>query len=250
MAKTKKIISAGPLVVEALYSRCSRHDSPTVRAAKRKASSEAQQWMNRIYSYQKLELMLAANFPTPGSALVLTMGYDDAHLPPDRKTAAARLKRFRTQLAAERKARGQRLVMFWNIENKHGEGRYHHHVVINATGDDLELVRRLWDQGDNIEARPLRVDKEKNYETLARYLAKEGPEKLGCRSWSCTRNAKRPEVETFTVPDDTQIQPPSGSTILKDAYERTDWAAFRVVKYLAPNWERAGRVKARRRRKR
>ena len=250
MAKTKKIISAGPLVVEALYPRCSRHDSPAARAAKQKASSEAQQRMNRIYSFQKLELMLAANFPTPGSALVLALTYDDTHLPPDRKAAAARLKRFRTRLAAARKARGQRLVMFWNTEHAHGAGRWHHHVVINATGDDLDLIRSLWAEGDNIEARPLRVDKEHNYETLARYLAKEGPERPGCRSWSYTRNAVKPEMETFTVPDDTQLQPPSGSTILRDVTERTDYSYYRVVKYLAAGWDGGPRLHTRRRRKR
>ena len=132
----------------------------------------------------------------------------------------------------------------------HGAGRWHHHVVINATGDDLDLIRSLWAEGDNIEARPLRVDKEHNYETLARYLAKEGPERPGCRSWSYTRNAVKPEIETFTVPDDTQLQPPSGSTILRDVTERTDYSYYRVVKYLAAGWDGGPRLHTRRRRKR
>ena len=140
--------------------------------------------------------------------------------------------------------------MFWNTEHAHGAGRWHHHVVINATGDDLELIRSLWAEGDNVEARPLRVDKEHNYETLARYLAKEGPERPGCRSWSYTRNAVKPEMETFTVPDDTQLQPPSGSTILRDVSECTDYSCYRVVKYLAAGWDGGPRLHTRRRRKR
>ena len=65
--KTKKIIVAGSLVVEALYSRAQRTDSPKVRAAKQRASSEAQARMNRKYSYQRLELMLASRLPVTTS---------------------------------------------------------------------------------------------------------------------------------------------------------------------------------------
>ena len=43
--KTKKIIQAGALVLEAVYPRGSAHDSPRTRAGKRKLSSEAQQRM-------------------------------------------------------------------------------------------------------------------------------------------------------------------------------------------------------------
>lgn len=250
MAKTKKIIHAGSLVIEAIYPRGSRHDSPKVRAAKQKASSAAQVRMNQIYSYQKLELMLAANFPRPGSGLVVTLTYNDNNLPFARKLANDRLKYFRAKLSAARKAKDQELVMFWATESRHGDGRYHHHCVINNTGEDYSLIRQLWEYGEDIEIVPLRVDKEKNYATLARYMAKEEREKVGLRAWSYTRNAKKPETETFTVPDDTQIQPPSGSTVLQDAYERTDYAAYRVVKYLAPGWERQPKPRAKRRRRR
>ena len=61
-------------------------DSPRARASKRKLSSEAQKRMNAKYSYQKLELMLAANF-LPGD-LVVSLTYDDRHL----AQAAARLQ--------------------------------------------------------------------------------------------------------------------------------------------------------------
>lgn len=89
MAKTKwkKIIVAGPLVMETVYPGCARHDSPRARSSKRKLSSEAQKRMNAKYSYQKLELMLAANF-LPGD-LIVTLTYDDRHLPRSREEAKA-----------------------------------------------------------------------------------------------------------------------------------------------------------------
>lgn len=247
MAKTKKIIQAGPLVIEALYPRCSRKDGPKARTAKQKASTEAQRRMNRLYSWQKLRLMLAANFPRPGSALVVTLTYDDAHLPESRKQAVARLKAFRGALARERRAKRQDLVMFWATESKHGEGRWHHHCVINNTGEDYDLVRRLWLYGSDLEIAPLRVDKEKNWTTLAQYMAKEDREKPGLRSWSYTRNARKPESESFRVEDDTFLQPPAGATVLRDASERTEFASWRVVEYLSPGWTARKAVRAKRR---
>ena len=245
--KTKKIITAGSLVVEAIYPRCDRRDSQQARAAKRKASTEAQRRMNQIYSHQKLKLLLAANF-VPGD-LVVTLTCDDEHLPASRKEAQAQLKYFRQRLTAARKRRGQSLVMVWATESKHGEGRWHHHCVINATGDDYDEIRQLWRYGVDIEIQPLRLDKEKNYKTLAMYMAKEEREKIGLRSWSYTRNAQQPEVETMRVEDDTQIQAPKGSMILSEASERTAYSYYKVIEYMAPGWERRRAAKPKRRRR-
>lgn len=245
--KMKKIIHAGALVIEAVYPRMDRRDSERARAAKRKASTEAQKRMNQIYSWQKLELMLAANF-RPGD-LVVTLTYDDAHLPESRKASEMRLKYFRQQLAVHRVMTGQELVMIWNTEHKHGDGRWHHHTVINASGDDYDLIRRLWIYGSDIEIKPLRVDKEKNYETLARYMCKEEGERLGQRKWSYTRNARKPEVETFRVEEDTTVQVPKGATEISVFSDSNQYGSARVIKYLAPGWEKRPTVRAKRRRR-
>lgn len=246
--KTKKIISAGPLVLEAIYPRCSRWDDPRTRGAKRKLSSEAQQRMNAKYSYQKLELMLAANF-RPGD-LILTLTYDDAHLPRSREAAAARLKKFRTDLSALRRRSGHELLMIFNIENVFGQGRWHHHCVINAVGEDFETIRKLWVSGENVEIRKLQIDKDHSFESLARYMCKEARERPGLRSWSCTRNCRKPEVETFPVPDDTPLQPPKGATVYEDSRSSNEFGSWRVVKYLAPNWRRDLRQPRAKRRRR
>lgn len=242
--KWKKVIVAGPLVIETIYPAVPSRGSDKARAAKRKLSSAAQQRMNMIYSFQKLELELAANFVK--GDLVCTLTYDDLHLPANRKAADAKLKYFRAKLSAERKKNGQELVMVWNTEHKHGEGRYHHHVVINSTGDDYELILKLWGQGE-VEIKPLRVDSEKNYGSLAAYMCKERPEKVGQRCWSYTRNAKKPEMETFRVDDDTQLQPPKGSVVIKEASEKTMYGSYKWLKYLVPQ---SYKRRSRRRRKR
>ena len=245
--KTRKIVTAGPLVVEAIYPRGSAQDTPRQRAGKRKLSSEAQQRMNRKYSYQKLELMLAANF-VPGD-FVLTLTYDEEHLPRSRTQAMARLKEFRRRLAAERRKRGAELRMIWNAENVFELGRWHHHVVVNACGEDFAAIRALWPWGSDVEIQTLRIDREHSFEALARYLCKEARERPGLRSWSYTRTCRQPTVETMPVPDDTPLHPPRGATVYEDARHVNEFGSWRVVKYLLPDWRAAIRRPRRRRRR-
>lgn len=246
--KTKKIIQAGSLVLEAIYPRGSRWDTPKQRAAKRKLSSAAQQRMNMKHSFQKLELMLAANF-RPGD-LMLTLTYDDARLPGSRTKAESRLKEFRRELSEIYGERGREFAAVFNTENVFGLGRWHHHIVVQNIGLDYEQLRAAWRWGDNVEIRKLKLDSEHSYESLARYLCKEARERPGLRSWSYTRSCKHPEVETFPVPDDTPLQAPKGSLVYEDARETTEFGSWRYVKYLAPGWDRGAKPKPRRRRRR
>ena len=245
MAKFKKIIVAGPLVVEAIYPAPNPRDSAGVRAGKKALSSEAQQRMNLKYAYQKLELEIAANFGV--GDLYATLTYDDDHLPGNRTEANRRIKAFWRKLRAARKEGEQDLRYIYVTEHKHGDGRWHHHVLINATGDDFTLIRELWGQG-GIEFKKIRVDRDKNYETLARYLCKEQRDKVGLRLWSGSRNLRKPERECFRVSNDTQLTPPNDATVLADTGDVvTAYGHFRYVKYLANGWTQADRPKARRR---
>jgi len=246
--KTKKIIVAGMLVKEAVYSRPAGREPATVRASKRKASTEAQQRINAKYSWQKCELMLAANF-LPRD-LIVTLTFDDEHLPETRKEVNARLKKFRTDLSAYRRSDDQELRMLWTIEHRSGDGRWHVHAVMNATGDDFHDILRCWPYGRDIEIRRLELSKAKNYETLARYLCKEARERSGLRSWSYSRSCRKPEVETFPVPDDTDVKAPKDATVLTDAAMRTDYGEYHYIKYLAasPQTIRKRGVRSRRKR--
>ena len=245
--KTRKIITAGPLVLEAIYPRGSAQDAPRIRAGKKKLSSEAQQRLNARHSFQKLELLLAANF-VPGDWLI-TFTYDQEHLPGTRAQAVARLKEFRRRLGARRKSRGQALLMVWNAENVFEQGRWHHHAVLNNAGEDFAVIRELWTWGSDVEIRALRIDRDHSFEAVARYLCKDARERPGLRSWSYTRSCRQPEVETMAVPDDTPLQPPKGATVYEDARHANEFGAWRVVKYLLPDWRRTVRRPRRRRRR-
>lgn len=248
MAKFKKIIVAGPLVIETVYPAPNPRDSEGVRQGKRHLSSEAQQRMNLKYAWQKLELEIAANFGVKD--LYATLTYDDEHLPGSRKEANAKVQAFWKRLRSARKVDGQDLRYIYVTEHKHGDGRWHHHVLINATGEDFDLIRRLWGQG-NVEFRQIQIDRDRNYETLARYLCKEQRDKVGQRLWSGSRTLAKPERECFRVPNDTPLTPPATATVLTDTGDiNTPYGHFRYIKYLATGWTEASKPKAKRRRRR
>lgn len=255
MAKTLKRIDAGGIQIAALYNRCTGRETPRERQAKHQASSEAQRRMNQIYSYQQLELRLAVNFPTPGSGLWVTLTFDDDHMPGSRKEAQQRFKYFLKKLRqARRKAGLPDPVVFWALEVLTStSGRWHVHLVMDNTGRDFDLIRSCWSYGSDIEICKLGVsepgrklpdwmdrDAEEPgnyYRSVARYMTKELREcqeydaRPGLHGWSCTRNAKKPEMETFVVPDDYELQAPEGSTVMLDERKTTEWASYRVLKY-------------------
>lgn len=275
MAKTLKRIDAGGIQVVALYNRRSGWETPKERAAKQKASSAAQRRMNQIYSYQKLELMLAMNFPTAGSAMVCAATFDDKHMPGSRSEAQLRFKYFLKLLRRERKAEQlPEPVVFWAPEILSSEsGRWHFHFVLDNTGHDIEMIRRCWIYGSDVECEKLRKpdgpelpawlaeageDEEPNnlYKALAKYMTKELREcqeyetKPGLHGWSCTRNAKKPEIDTVTVPDDYEIDPPEDCTVLLNESKSTEYASYRVIKFAVGGGCFAPPPRARRRRRR
>lgn len=218
----KKIVVAGPLVQEALYRPRRRGESDGHRAKRGTATSEAQRQINAVLSWQKLKLLLAANFRRGDIVACLT--FDDEHLPKTRAQVVNKFKWFLHKAAAARRSAGREFVCCWSIEHRHGDGRWHIHIICNATGPgDYAELAALWGQG-RCQFAALRVDQRRNYETLARYMAKEGPERVGQRSWSYTRNARKPEEESFWVDDSTTLRPPRGAIVFADMQSRGEWA--------------------------
>ena len=230
MSKFKRITVAGPLVIETVYPAPGGRPSSVVRAGRHHLTSEAQKRMNLKYAWQKLELEIAANFGPKD--LYCTLTYDDEHLPASREEAAKTIKAFWKRLRAARSERRLELRYIYVTEHKHGDGRWHHHVLINATGRDYDEIRQLWGQG-GVDFVQLRVDKEKAYESLARYLCKEQRDKVGHRLWSGSRNLKKPETECFRVPEDTDVTAPKQATVLADSSERTAYGHYHFIKYIA-----------------
>ena len=147
MAKRLKTITAGRLVISVCYTIPTPRSTPEEREALREISSAAQMALNNRRAWQKLELLLAANFSRRD--LVIELTYDDAHLPPSREEAIKLVRKFLSWLRAHRKARGQELHYVYVTEQLSAEGgRLHHHLVINGTGADLEVLKSLWPYGN------------------------------------------------------------------------------------------------------
>lgn len=244
----------GPLVRRSLSPQPASREAPEIRAEKRKLSSEAQKRMNVKNSWAKLMFRLAANF-VPGD-LVVTLTYDDKHLPKDRAAALAKLKTFRANMTKARRRRGKEFLAAYSTEHLHSssrpmeDGRFHHHLVINATGDDFREIMAAWPYGSNIEIHPLEISKDRTYETLARYMAKERQETANAHVWSCTRNCRKEETESRLVPDDWTMNVPETAVHVRRESKTTEFGFFEVVEYIDadPRTLRRQRPRARRRR--
>lgn len=252
----KRVIVAGPLVVEAVYPAPHPKDGRSVRQGKKELSSEAQQRMNLKYAYQKLELLIAANFGERD--LFATLTYDNEHLPENRKESLEKIKAFLKRLRAARKKEKQDLRYIYVTEHKHRhesfymDGRWHHHILINATGEDYDLIRQLWGQG-NVEFRSIRVDQEKNFESLARYFCKEQRDAPGLRLWSGSRNLRKPERECFRVEEGTVLKMPPKSRCIRLADTgdvNTDYGYYHYIKYIVRAGSAMRKPRAKRRRRR
>ena len=205
------------------------------RIALREISTAAQDRVNARKSWQKLEQILAANFGRRD--LVLTLTYEDGHLPATRADAVKRVKKLIVQIRAHRRARGQPTRYVYVTEQLSAEGgRLHHHMVLNGTGDDLDVLRSLWVWGQ-IEVE--RLDLWQGYEALAKYLTKEprevGRPEPGARSWSASLGLNKPRTESESVPDTVTIAAPPGAIILDRREEHNEWGDYLYLKYLMPD---------------
>ena len=234
--------------------RAGIRDTAEVRAGKRALSTEAQRRANVKYSWQKLMWRLASNF-LPGD-LVVTLTYDDDHLPKSRKEAKARLKKFRERMVKIRKAKGLPFLAVYATEHLHSSdkpdqsGRWHHHIAINSTGDDFADILCAWGYGSNVEIHPLELSDKRTYETLAKYMSKERADTANSHVWSCTRNCRRPETESFQVPDDAVIEIPEDAAHVRRESKESEYGRFDLVTYLGapPKVLRKQRPRSRRKR--
>lgn len=235
MAKRIKTITGGRLVAAVCYTVGTVRDGPAERAAKDRMSSEAQERINLRRAWQKLEMLLAANFGPRDLHVVFT--YDDEHMPASREAGNKLLRKLFPQLRKHRKARGQPTKYIYVTEQLSSEGgRLHHHVVLNGTGADMEVLRSFWPYGQ-VELEVL--DVWQGYEALAKYLTKEprevGRAQAGARTWTPSVGLEKPKAETEHVKDHMTIAPPPGAIILSRKEDHNEYGDYLYIKYLLPD---------------
>lgn len=237
-------VRAGRLFFGVAYTQARACDPPQVRAAKSKVSTAARRKMNHTHAWQKLMAILAANFGSKD--LVVTPSYDDDHLPATRKAANACMSRYIRLLRQEFRQKGRDLKYVYCTENKHSEGRWHHHLVIPAA--DYETIRSLWPYGTDIEIEPLDMW---GYMELAKYLTKEAREPgapVGARSWTSSQNLAKPVRESRMVEDFVSLTPPPGAVVLSRDSKSNEWGCYEYLCCLLPEDPPARRVRPPRRR--
>lgn len=231
MAKRKKTITAGNLVLTALASMPLPRDPDHVRAEKSRCMSAARARLNLKYSCQKLELLLGANFNA--ADYYITLSYDDDHLPNSREAAKKVIAKFIRQLRAHRRSRRQYIKYIYITEGLHGDKRLHHHIVINSC-DDIDDVISLWIYGHvNYKS----IDP-RQYGDLARYMTKEprgGIAQHGKRCWTPSKNLDKPTMESEIVSDDLVLVAPPGAVVLEREEHRTEFGEFTYIKYFLPD---------------
>ena len=235
--KSKRLtqVRAGRMVRAVLYTQPMASDEPRARAAKQKISSAARVLLNQRASWQKCEAVMAENFDADD--LWVTLTYRDSQLPPTREAAVRCCNAFLSLLRQQRRVRGEDVLYLKNVEHltETGEaGRWHHHLVLNATGADYEEIRALWSRwGDNVDFEGL-LENGQDYESRARYLCKER-QPAGKQSWTPSRNLRRPQRESKLVDEDETLDAPPGAVILDRERYSNAWGSYAYIKYLLPS---------------
>lgn len=122
MAKAIKHIKAGLLNLEVIGT-IPEHGPGRRRGSRSSPTSAAQQFYNDKCSWRECAFLLGANFGAKD--WVLTLTYDDAHLPADRQAADRCFQRFVRKLRAVRRKRREELRYIYVTEGLHGdEGDY------------------------------------------------------------------------------------------------------------------------------
>lgn len=230
--KRRKTIRAGRLVWDITYTVPRPNASKQERKRIREVTEEQIQRTNANTAQRKLEMLMATNFDD--TDLVLTVTYRDADLSDSADVTRKHLGKVFAQMRAYRKARGlPDLKYIYVLEGRHGDHRPHAHIIINAAGGDLELMRSLWVWGDDIQLNYIR---ERGYDGWAGYLTKERREASlnGKKQFVGSRSLARPVTTYEWVDDGTTVDAPPGAQVLDEGGGRNEIASCRFVKYLMP----------------
>ena len=174
-------------------------DALRERAGKSRISTAARQKINHRAAWQKLELLLAANFSRSDGFCTLT--YDEEHLPGTVEEAAAYMRRFLRRLRTACRRAGRELRYIYVTESMGdapGEpGRLHHHIIANGGPDVWPLINALWRAGQ-VHIEPLLEGQNDGYEARARYMVKERKpgtpgRRTGARAWTPSKNLTSPK---------------------------------------------------------
>lgn len=224
---------AGRVVRQALYSP--REPNPNQRRRAISISKEDKQRANLKTSYEKLLMLMCANFQ-PGDWWI-TLTYDDAHLPESREASHKPFRRFIRRFRKYRRINKEPLLYVYctQLTTSDGGERLHHHMVMRWEDDsDREQIESLWEGGEIVYVRKL-----KDFEEIlkkAHYMCRE-PRELGVyvsgeQMWTGSRGLIRPKFEYTTIDSDAvDISVPVGCTELSEPVQLPGYGGYKTIIY-------------------
>lgn len=234
---------AGPLVKEcrSVRPRLSANDTPWDRTEKNKILRPPKDSSVCRTPVDRLELRLAL-FGYEGSVYTLT--FDREH-EPQRWEETRRI--WKSYLYRLRKWRGQPFDYVYLIEGRHGNHRYHFHVVLRDSDFSPAEVRHLWKYGSIVDDEPLLKGPRDTYRRTAKYFNKEATDgiviPIGSKTWICSRSLlhKLPPTEAWrdttcdiVIPERVRC---SGSYATANAF-----GAYRYAWYIESEPERQYKI--------
>lgn len=223
---------AGPLVKEVRYQRptLSKGDLPSVRREKDEILRQIRNSSFRRTPVDRLELMLAL-FGYAGQVYCLT--FEDQFLPPDFEGVRRVWRNF---LNAMRRYKGQAFDYVYVIEGKHGDHRYHIHLVLRGQDFTSAEVRYLW-PGGHVDHAPLLLERQDDFRRTAKYFTKEKTDGLtrpiGSRTWVASRGLYQqlPPMEKSATKSG-QIRIPSNCRRLRQESKSNPFGQYNYASYL------------------
>ena len=231
--KILSTLRAGRVIRQVLYSP--KEPNPSRRHRAMSISKEDKQKANLKTSYEKLLMLLCANF-SPGDWWI-TLSYDDDHLPRTREESKKPFRKFMRLFRKYRKANDEPLkyVYCTQLTTRAGGRRLHHHMIMRWEDDsDRERIISLWEGGEIVYIRKL-----KSFEEIldkARYMCRE-PRELGVyvpgeQMWTASRGLVRPKPQYITIDSDSvDINVPVGCTELSEPVQIPGYGGYKAIIY-------------------
>lgn len=212
-----------------------RDPNPNQRRRGISISKEDKQKANLKTSYEKLLMLIFANF-SPGDWWI-TLTYDDEHLPADREASKKPFRKFIRNFRKYRKGNKEPLMYVYctQLTTRDGGLRLHHHMVMRWEDDaDKEMIESLWEYGEVKRIRKLRdID---DVENKAGYMCRE-PRELGVhvpgeQMWTASRGLIRPKPQYMIIDNDSiDISVPTGCTELQEPVQIPGYGGYKAILY-------------------
>ena len=224
---------AGPLRKECRYQRPTwrKSDSPSVRREKNRISKEMTKTSCfRRTPVDRLELILAL---LGFDVTMYTLTFREDALPPSYSDVKKLWDCFARSM---RKAWGGAFDYVKAIEGRHGDHRYHIHIVLRNQDFSPQDVRRAW-PGGSVHVAPTTYSEDYTFRDRAAYLCKEQNggcgRPLGVRTWSAARGLTGSLLPTVRCwADSGDVNVPDDATWIRTRIEANAYGRFSYASYV------------------